>query len=70
MKNPIFAQAGGGGRARAERMVGAREESMLAILEMVRRKWGTAEGYVKEVCGLTDEEVERVKRVLTGPDAV
>jgi hypothetical protein len=65
MKSPVFAETGGGGKARAERMVGARPESMLAMLEMVNRKWGSAEGYVKGACGLTDEEVEKVKRVLT-----
>ncbi|KUJ06506.1 uncharacterized protein LY89DRAFT_692481 [Mollisia scopiformis] len=65
MKSPVFASAGGGGRARAERMVGARPESMLAMLEMVDRKWGGAEGYIKGVCGLTDEEIKKVKAVLT-----
>jgi len=65
MKSPVFAGAGGGGKARAERMVGARPESMLAMLEMVNRKWGGAEGYVKGACGLTDEEVEKVKQVLS-----
>jgi protein tyrosine/serine phosphatase len=65
MKSPVFAGAGGGGKIRAERMVGARPESMLAMLEMVNRKWGSAEGYVKAACELTDEEVEKVKQVLT-----
>jgi protein tyrosine/serine phosphatase len=64
MKSPVFAGAGGGGRARAERMVGARPESMLAMLEMVNKKWGSAEGYFKTMAGLTDEEIEKVRRVL------
>lgn len=64
MKSPVFANAGGGGRARAERMVGARPESMLAMLEMVDRKWGSAEGYMKQMCGLADEEIKKVKAVL------
>jgi hypothetical protein len=67
MKSPVFANAGGGGRARAERMVGARPESMLAMLEMVDRKWGSAEGYMKQMCGLTDEEIKNVKAVLIEP---
>lgn len=67
MKSPVFANAGGGGRARAERMVGARPESMLAMLEMVDRKWGSAEGYMKHACGLTDDEIGRVKAVLVEP---
>lgn len=67
MKSPVFANAGGGGRARAERMVGARPESMLAMLEMVDQKWGSAEGYLKGTCGLSDEEIKRVKAVLIEP---
>src|ERR1039457_5630677 len=51
MKSPVFAGAGGGGKERAYRMVGARPESMLAMLEMVEKKWGGAEGYVKTMCG-------------------
>jgi Tyrosine phosphatase family len=45
-------------------MVGAREESMLAMLESVKIRWGSAEGYVRECCGLSEEEVEAVRRVL------
>lgn len=67
MKSPVFANAGGGGRARAERMVGARPESMLAMLEMVDRKWGGPEGYVKGLCGMTDEDIRKVKAVLIEP---
>lgn len=64
MKSPVFARSGGGGRERAERMVGARPESMLAMLEMVRVKWGGAEGYVRDACGLTDGEIEKVRGVM------
>ncbi|EKD21212.1 tyrosine phosphatase [Drepanopeziza brunnea f. sp. 'multigermtubi' MB_m1] len=70
MQSPVFARSGGGGRARAERMVGARKESMIAMLAMVRERWGGAEGYVKMQCGLTDEEIARVRRVLIKPDLV
>ena len=49
-------------------MVGVREEGMLAILEMVRRRWGSAERYVRDACGLTDDEVERLKQVLGDGD--
>jgi hypothetical protein len=60
MKSPVFE----GCRARCERMVGAREESMLAMLENVNDRWGGAERYVRECCGLSQEEVEAVRRVL------
>jgi protein tyrosine/serine phosphatase len=70
MKSPVFAGDDDGGRARATRMVGARPESMLAMLEMVNKKWGSAEGYVKTMAGLTDEEVEKIRRVLTVTEGV
>jgi hypothetical protein len=70
MKSPVFAGDEDGGRARATRMIGARPESMLAMLEMVNRKWGGAEGYAKTMAGLTDEEIEKVRRVLTLKEGV
>ncbi|RDL41653.1 putative Tyrosine-protein phosphatase [Venustampulla echinocandica] len=68
MKNPKFRDSigdGEQGRRRAMRMVGAREESMRAMLEMLQRRWGGAEGYMRDSVGLHDEEIERVKKVLT-----
>ena len=50
---------------RAMRMVSARPETMFAMLDMVNERWGSAEGYVKMECGLTDDEIERVRKVLT-----
>ncbi|KAF2492675.1 hypothetical protein BU16DRAFT_466494 [Lophium mytilinum] len=55
------------GREAALRMMGARKESMVAVLEMVDREWGGAEGYVRQVCGLGDGDVERLRRVLVLP---
>jgi len=63
MKSPVF--AGDGGKERCERMVGARSESMSAMLEMVRNKWGGAEGYVRDLCGLSSEDINKVREVLT-----
>ena len=51
-------------------MVGARLESMLAMLEMVDRKWGGAEKYVKTMCKLTDEEIANVRKVLVKSNVV
>jgi hypothetical protein len=65
-KNPKFAATFGDEvEKRARRMVSARPETMTAMLEMVNERWGSAEGYVKKECGLVDEEIERVRRVLT-----
>ncbi|KAI8932200.1 hypothetical protein NX059_011080 [Plenodomus lindquistii] len=52
------------GRQAALRMVGAREETMLAMLDMLDREFGGAEGYMREYCGLGDGELEALRRVL------
>ncbi|KAF2029135.1 hypothetical protein EK21DRAFT_68299 [Setomelanomma holmii] len=52
------------GRAAALRMVGAKEESMLRTLGMVEEEFGGAEKYMREKCGLTDDEMEGLKRNL------
>ena len=52
------------GRQAAIRMVGAREESMKEALKMVEAEWGSAEGYMRAVCGLGDDDLEALKRVL------
>jgi len=53
------------GRRGAERMAGARAWSMRAMMELLERRWGGAEGYVREAVRLSEEEVERVRAVLT-----
>lgn len=52
------------GRSAALRMIGARKESMIGSLKMVERIWGSAEGYLREVVGFGDGELEALKRVL------
>ncbi|KAH8762123.1 tyrosine phosphatase [Diaporthe sp. PMI_573] len=53
-----------GNRAAAERMVGSRPEAMLATLALIRREYGNVEGFVKGRCGLSDEEIERIRSNL------
>lgn len=69
LRNEKFREACGGGevgRERARRMVGARGESVVALMEEVGGRWeGGSEGYVREVVGLSGEEVEGVRRVMT-----
>ena len=62
MKSPVF--AGEGGKERCERMVGARRESMLALFQAVKGRWGSAEGYLRGMCGFTSEELGTVREVL------
>ena len=39
-------------------------EYMLATLEMVRRRYGGVEGYVRDVLGFGDEDVETIRKNL------
>ena len=42
---------------------------MLAVLEMIREVYGGAEAYLKEKCGLGEEDIERIRQniVYTPP---
>jgi protein tyrosine/serine phosphatase len=46
----------------ATRMGGARPESMIATLNMIKEKYGGAEGYVVETCGVDENTVESLRR--------
>lgn len=52
-------------KRKCERMVGARAESMEALLAEVERKWGGAEGYFKQDVRLSDEEIEKLRALFT-----
>ncbi|KFA47543.1 hypothetical protein S40293_02174 [Stachybotrys chartarum IBT 40293] len=54
---PLFRENPAG----AERMLGARPESMLATLGLIRDEYGSVEAYVRTECGLSDEEIERIR---------
>jgi protein tyrosine/serine phosphatase len=54
------------GREAALRMIGARKETMIAALEMLDEEFGGAERYMREVCGVSAEEMESLKRNLVG----
>ncbi|KAF2475382.1 uncharacterized protein BDR25DRAFT_382331 [Lindgomyces ingoldianus] len=53
------------GRRKCERMVGAREESMWALIEEVQRTWGGPEGYFRELVGLSEQEIGTLRDVMT-----
>jgi protein tyrosine/serine phosphatase len=46
----------------AERMTGARTESMLAMLDFVDGKYGGVERYVREQCGVSQETIGALRR--------
>lgn len=52
-------------RRKCTRMVGARKESMHALLVKVKTKWGGAEGYFTREVGLSRDDLERLKSLFT-----
>ena len=53
-------------REGAERMVGARRESMLAVCGVVKEEFGGVRGYLGEWCGFGEGELEAVRRAVGG----
>lgn len=39
-----------------------RPVNMLATLEMIKNKYGGAEGYLKQKCGFDDQDLERIRK--------
>ncbi|KFY11343.1 hypothetical protein V492_04522 [Pseudogymnoascus sp. VKM F-4246] len=56
-------------RTGALNMLSARSENMMATLKMIREKYGGAEAYIREQCGLGDEEIAQIKSSLVVTDA-
>ncbi|KAF2634036.1 hypothetical protein P280DRAFT_524514 [Massarina eburnea CBS 473.64] len=52
------------GRRAALRMMSAKPESILGVLELVEREWGGVEGYFRAVVGLGDGELEGLRTAL------
>ncbi|EUC48345.1 hypothetical protein COCMIDRAFT_87541 [Bipolaris oryzae ATCC 44560] len=52
------------GRQAALRMIGARKESMFRSLEMLDEEFGGVERYLREKCGLGDQELDALRRNL------
>lgn len=44
--------------------VAHRAENMMSTLKMMREKYGSAEGYMIEKCGLTQEELIHIRKNL------
>ncbi|MCJ1270449.1 hypothetical protein MMC22_010346 [Lobaria immixta] len=61
----LIKDLGGEGREGAERMVGAKVVNMLASLEMIKSKYGGAEGYLKQKCGFTDHDIQKIRANVT-----
>lgn len=64
MANPEFE----GGRAKAEDMISSKKENMLATLGMLQEVYGGAERYVREVLGMEEDAVARLRRNVVCED--
>ena len=53
-------------RARAERYAWSHPETLTAALEHLDTVYGGAAGYLRDACGLTEAELDAVRRRLTG----
>lgn len=52
------------GRQAALRMLGAKKESMLGALKMLRAEWGSPEAYMRDVCELSEDQLQALKTNL------
>ena len=60
IKHPAFQ---GKDQPGVERMIGARKEVMLAVIQNLNRDYGGVEGYLKHV-QVTDDQIQRVRAAL------
>ncbi|THH11937.1 hypothetical protein EW145_g314 [Phellinidium pouzarii] len=60
-KEPIFAE----NKDAALNMLTSRRETMLAFLDLLRNKYGGAEGYMQKFCSLSAEDVQEIRHNLT-----
>lgn len=59
-KNPVFRNNVEG----AVKMGSSRPETMVATLQMIREKFGGAEGYIKAYTSLEDRDIEMLRQTL------
>ncbi|KAF5657535.1 tyrosin-phosphatase [Fusarium heterosporum] len=52
----------------ARRLLGAKPENMLAALKTLREQHGSVEQYVVESCGLSQNDLEQIRKNLVVPD--
>lgn len=62
LKNPALE----GNVEGVKNMVSSRRENMEATIEMIEKEVGGVQGYLKGYCGLSEEEVESLRKNLKG----
>lgn len=53
-----------GNREAAIRMTGSAYESMTATMKMLRDEFGGIDGYLKDWCGFSEDDVEKIRKAL------
>ncbi|KAK6001458.1 hypothetical protein QM012_002789 [Aureobasidium pullulans] len=64
LKNPALTNNQEGVR----NMISAQPEKMAATIEMIQNTYGGAEGYVRDVVGLSDEQIAQIRKNLLSND--
>jgi len=54
--------------AAAERMLGAKKESMVATVQHIEEKYGSAKAYAKNQCGVSEEDIRALRRRFLDED--
>jgi len=60
-QEPIFEA----NKSAALNMLSSRHETMLAFMKMLEERYGGAEGYVKQYCGLDDSDLQTIRQNMT-----
>lgn len=60
LKNPALQ----GNEEGVQNMISSQPEKMAATIEMMQRVYGGAEGYVRDVVGLSDEQIQQIRKNL------
>ena len=46
-------------------MVSSKPENMQATIDMIKKDFGSADEYMRKYCGLTEDEVKRIRKNIT-----
>ncbi|GAB7351509.1 hypothetical protein MBLNU459_g2152t1 [Dothideomycetes sp. NU459] len=60
LQNPALA----GNEEGVDNMISSKSQNMAATIDMIKEQYGSAEAYVREVVGLNDDQVARLKKNL------
>ncbi|KAI5210734.1 hypothetical protein AUEXF2481DRAFT_31890 [Aureobasidium subglaciale EXF-2481] len=64
LKNPALV----GNEEGVKNMISAQPEKMAATIQMIQKVYGGAEGYVRDVVGMSDQQIEQIRKNLLSND--